>query len=167
MKNLIQKSVLFIFVLLLSASANTAFGQVRDVNTKIAGTAWKFDRVMNYDYPTITEKNAEAMNAMFDGAVVIFGDKTSKLGNKTSKSLFMLNFNNTEVVLGSYTYLKTKLKINYDEPASTAPTPRLNFMKDYTYSIATLGEGDTDIVIKFWHASQLAKPTYQLVFKKN
>ena len=160
MKNLIQKSVLFVFLLLLSASANTAFGQVKDVNVKIAGTSWEFDRVMNYDYPTITEKDATDMNAMFKDAAITFGDKTSKF-------LFMLNFNNAEVVFGSYTYLKTKLKINYNEPASTAPTPRLNFMKGYTYSIAKLGEGDTDIVIKFWHANQPAKPTYQLVFKKN
>lgn len=110
--------------------------------------AWKFDRMVNYDYPTIDEKKAKTMEDLFTNITIDFTDNA-----------FTMNF--AQPATGKYAYdvATTMLALT---PEKVENKPFAEILKMYKFKLVNNDEYFTLLFI----SEKSKKPTYQLVFNK-
>ena len=109
---------------------------------------WKFDRVVNYDYPTIDEKKAQSMTDIFTNVTMNFTDVTFKIDLP-------------QPVAGKYKYdvATGMLTLTFTKAGDN---PFAKMLQDYTYNLINNNEYFT---LQFL-SKGFEKPSYQLVFNK-
>jgi hypothetical protein len=107
---------------------------------------WKFDRIVNYDYPTIDEKKAQSMTDVFSNVSVDFTNDTFKM-------------NLPDAVSGKYKYDSKTTTLTLTPTQSNAYAKML---KDYSYKLINNYEYFTLLFM----SKGFEKPSYQLVFNK-
>ncbi len=123
-----------------------AFKKQQTAESAKLNGSWKFDRVVNYDYPTITEKMSESMTTVFSNVIIDFTNNTFKM-------------NSPDAVSGKYKYdFKTTILIL----TPTGTNPYAKMLKDYTYKLVNNDEYFTLLFM----SKGFEKPSYQLVFNK-
>jgi hypothetical protein len=119
--------------------------QQTEISAKLNGS-WKFDRVVNYNYPTIDEKMAESMTNVFSNVTADFTNDTFKM-------------NLPDAVSGKYKYdFKTTIFMLTPTQSNTYG----KMLKDYTYKLVNNDEFFTLLFM----TKGSEKPSYQLVFNK-
>ncbi len=125
-----------------------AFKKQQTAESAKLNGSWKFDRVVNYDYPNVDEKKAQSMTDVFTDINIDFTNDT-----------FKMNF--PQPVTGKYKYdvATTVLTLT---PAKAGKSPFAEIIKVYKFKLVNNDEYFTLLFM----SKGFEKPSYQLVFNK-